>query len=1510
MYLPYSRPRLIEIHEQTWCPPFLRQSVQVMLTAVWTTRVPPFQSLAPYEAVSDTLESLIADIETEDATSGEKMDRLRIVDFCSGAGGPMAAIEKRLNTHRFQSAKSPIPIILSDLHPHLSSWEAQTRASQSLSFLPYPVDATRAPEALTQERHFRTFCLAFHHFGEEGARRVLEDAMRTAEGIGIFELQEPTLASLFTVSLLFPLCWLLTPFHRPSLTTLVFTYLIPLIPIILVVDGYTSAYRTPRPSPFRRVSPPDLAPKSPATLTPRRSDIPPARAKHHAVKGPSRFRQSTGDTLASGGTPVDRKSSGGQLPATTESIHKLTLPPWSAGVTVASPLDSRSGYDGYFPEIVSQASLEAHEPDMDDWELRTETVGKSYEYDDPTLDTLQTNHARQLTHYKNLLVRAQSASSAELHELHSKLLDVEGKFAALKAEHAGCAGTLVKAKKHSAKERGKEGVEHDVASAIADGKGLAGVVKRLGKEDRVTLLGVIAEACNPSDIATQIAILKKYRRSRLDILGRLDNELVVKVLALLEVKEILQLRLVSGHGQLGSKVDGLRQVSKSYKSLVDSQALWRTLCRQLEWRDWDGELGLAASNRMPDEGWEELYKSLWRREQNWNAGLAQQVTLLDGHTNYVTSLKLRGDILISGSYDERSRLDFTFRRKSGKTLTNIRSIRIWHLPALRRNPSAPLILPAKAVSCLDFYPSENVFVVGSHDIGRVLVFRKEGESWELQHTLAGHLHGIRAVAIGEKWLISAGADKALVVWDWRTGQKVVRFGQQTNICVGIQLVHDQIIAVTVDGIIRTFSIRQRQMLSEYKISHLGKMSSSEMRARLRDIGGGPGGVGMITWFEGQGRFVTVATRDMIIRLEWEEVEVEILPDLPVTNVGTPVSSPGIRTISSTSKAVSASNTPTRRSTTLTPQKVLTNPSTPLRKHSSTAMLRSSSIGPTSSPSPSTSSRRPSPSVRSSAVSQHPFLAPTPQNPLSMGMSKTRRVPLLTKAPRLLELIDAPDVERGAVDAQRTRVVTSTRFASRTGADRHLYVGVPMGGRTEMVSVNGAWRDKAAELSLQTPGMNPMSLVLDREKFVVRLGRLPTDDGKLISHLNRSMGAQTEPLWSSASWGGTIWREYVDDRKDISLSPCELFSLCDSFAEWLAPAAPPWGWPPLFVPSERGTPVSIYAIGPMAGPIAGSMIGIWVLTAGGWRWPFWTITLLAAANMGLILTTMRETHAPTVKKILTYQAHHPRTEATSFLSKLSPSRQLHNLGWMTAMVSASDAREVFGKAFSRPPRILLGNPVAFAASAYYAYIYAIIYVFIVSTPLLFGSPPFDKPGLFSYMWPQSSLPAAYVGLGIGFLTAATIAANSQDRIYRFLSNRNGDDKSGQPEYRLVLTQIGVSLMPIGLFIYSWTAQAQTHWMGPCIGQFVIALGLMLAFNTLQAFIVDCFFPYSAAAIAGATALRSITACLLPIFSADLFGNLGWGWGGSLLAFVAIAGIPFPLMMFKYGKRLRERYQFEE
>ena len=109
-------------------------------------------------------------------------------------------------------------------------------------------------------------------------------------------------------------------------------------------------------------------------------------------------------------------------------------------------------------------------------------------------------------------------------------------------------------------------------------------------------------------------------------------------------------------------------------------------------------------------------------------------------------------------------------------------------------------------------------------------------------------------------MVSVGSDKAIVVWDWRTGNKLVRFGQQTNVCIGMSLLDNFIISATVDGVIRTFSIAKREMLGAFKLSELAKYHP-EFADKLKEVG--VGALGMLTWFKAEGRFMAVSRRSFV-----------------------------------------------------------------------------------------------------------------------------------------------------------------------------------------------------------------------------------------------------------------------------------------------------------------------------------------------------------------------------------------------------------------------------------------------------------------------------------------------------------------------------------------------------------------------------------------------------------------------------------------------------------------------
>jgi hypothetical protein len=215
------RLQLIEIHEQPWCPASVRDGATACLNLA-TNLGRQYVHIVPrlHQALWQ---------------SGAR----RVIDLCSGSGGPWLMLHRPLN----ELSSAPIEILLTDLYPPQTQPPAiDPDSTLLLTYHPTPVDATQIPAELTG---FRTFFTAFHHFPPATARAILHDAVVQRQGIGIFE---QTQRSWQAVLLMFTLPWLallITPFIRPfRLSRFFFTYLLPAIPLILCFDGIVSCLRT------------------------------------------------------------------------------------------------------------------------------------------------------------------------------------------------------------------------------------------------------------------------------------------------------------------------------------------------------------------------------------------------------------------------------------------------------------------------------------------------------------------------------------------------------------------------------------------------------------------------------------------------------------------------------------------------------------------------------------------------------------------------------------------------------------------------------------------------------------------------------------------------------------------------------------------------------------------------------------------------------------------------------------------------------------------------------------------------------------------------------------------------------------------------------------------------------------------------------------------------------------------------------------------------------------------
>jgi hypothetical protein len=78
--------------------------------------------------------------------------------------------------------------------------------------------------------------------------------------------------------------------------------------------------------------------------------------------------------------------------------------------------------------------------------------------------------------------------------------------------------------------------------------------------------------------------------------------------------------------------------------------------------------------------------------------------------------------------------------------------------------------------------------------------------------------------------------------------------------------------------------------------------------------------------------------------------------------------------------------------------------------------------------------------------------------------------------------------------------------------------------------------------------------------------------------------------------------------------------------------------------------------------------------------------------------------------------------------------------------------------------------------------------------------------------------------------------------------------------------------------------------------------------IMTYLIDAYTLYAASVIAANTVLRSLLGALLPLAGPPMYDALGYGWGNSLLGFIALGMIPIPFFFWFYGERIRTSPRF--
>jgi hypothetical protein len=176
-------------------------------------------------------------------------------------------------------------VVLTDLFPQPSLWKQQAAGRGNVHFCPSPVDATavsvptvlgscrNSPEGVEASSPLpyrkgaviRSICGALHHFTPDLLRGMLSDAVQAGDAVFFVEAVERTPITIFTFQFVpWIMCYIFPPilfamrlfsygptgrgsardFWAAWVHRCVFTYMIPLIPFVIWLDGFVSCIRT------------------------------------------------------------------------------------------------------------------------------------------------------------------------------------------------------------------------------------------------------------------------------------------------------------------------------------------------------------------------------------------------------------------------------------------------------------------------------------------------------------------------------------------------------------------------------------------------------------------------------------------------------------------------------------------------------------------------------------------------------------------------------------------------------------------------------------------------------------------------------------------------------------------------------------------------------------------------------------------------------------------------------------------------------------------------------------------------------------------------------------------------------------------------------------------------------------------------------------------------------------------------------------------------------------------
>ncbi|KZS92543.1 MFS general substrate transporter [Sistotremastrum niveocremeum HHB9708] len=341
-----------------------------------------------------------------------------------------------------------------------------------------------------------------------------------------------------------------------------------------------------------------------------------------------------------------------------------------------------------------------------------------------------------------------------------------------------------------------------------------------------------------------------------------------------------------------------------------------------------------------------------------------------------------------------------------------------------------------------------------------------------------------------------------------------------------------------------------------------------------------------------------------------------------------------------------------------------------------------------------------------------------------------------------------------------------------------------------------------------------------------------------------------------------------------------------------------------LPSERGTFLGIYSIGPMVGPCIGPIIGGGLSGSLGWRSIFWFLCIFAGGVLVIIVLMLPETlrslvgdgsiPPPRISRPIIPFGKHPISPHV----KLPPRKSLEN------------------------PLKLFLNPDVLLILIFNSVLYAVFYGVTTTISLLF---PKDYPFLT-----QTDIGLCFIAVGAGAIPGSWMTGRLLDRDFKIFekkykekmakmapeaseegSNLNHEARL-DVEFPLERARLRMTPINLGIFVacvigYGWSLEANVHIAVPLVLTFIIGLSGIGIFNSHQNLIMDLFPGHGSSITAANNLFRCAAGAALVAVEELILDALHPGWTFVLFGGICVLFYPLSYCEMRYGPRFRAARQ---